>query len=66
MFYTSNDVILCRNQIATFSVTEDYDTRCQSYGDKEIAARVRAIKEPGKMEWGQRRAAHYGYEIGVR
>ena len=48
------------------AVAKDYDTLCRSYGEKEIAARVRAIKEQEEAERRQRRAAHHRYEIGVR
>ena len=48
------------------SVANDYDTLCRGYGEKEIAARVRAIKEQEETERRQRRASHHRYEIGVR
>ena len=48
------------------SVADDYDTLCRDYGEKEIAARVRAIKEQEEGERRQRRAAHHRYEIGMR
>lgn len=48
------------------SVANDYDTLCRGYGEKEIAARVRAIKEQEETERRQRRASHHRYEIGMR
>ena len=48
------------------SVAEDYDTLCRGYGEKEIAARVRAIKEKEEVEHRQRRGVHHRAEIGVR
>ena len=48
------------------AVAKDYDTLCRGYGEKEIAARVRVIKEQEEAERRQRRAAHHRYEIGVR
>ena len=48
------------------AVAKDYDTLCRGYGEKEIAARVRAIQEQEAAARQQRRAAHHRYEIGVR
>ena len=48
------------------SVADDYDTLCRGYGEKEIAARIRAIREQEETERRQRRASHHRYEIGVR
>ena len=48
------------------SVVDDYDTLCRGYGEKEIAARVRAVKEQEEAERRHRRASHHRYEIGVR
>jgi len=48
------------------AVAKDYDTLCRGYGEKEIAARVRAIQEQEEAERRQHRAAHHRYEVGVR
>ena len=48
------------------AVAKDYDTLCRGYGEKKIAARVRAIQEQEEAERRQHRAAHHRYEIGVR
>ena len=48
------------------AVAKDYDTLCRGYGEKEIAARVRAVKEQEEAERRQHRAAHHRYEIGMR
>ena len=48
------------------AVAKDYDTLCRGYGEKKIAARVRAIKEQEETERRQRRATHHNYEVGVR
>ena len=48
------------------SVAEYYDTLCRGYGEKEIATRVRSIKEQEAVEKRQRRVAHQRYEIGAR
>ncbi len=48
------------------SVANDYDTLCRGYGEKEIAASVRAIKEQEAAARQQRRAVHHRAEIGVR
>ena len=48
------------------SVADDYDTLCRGYGEKEIAARIRAIREQEETERRQRRASHHRYEIRVR
>ena len=48
------------------AVAKDYDTLCRGYGEKEIAARVRAIQEQEEAERRQHRAAHHRYEIGAK
>lgn len=48
------------------SVAEDYDALCRSYGEREIAARVQAIKIQEAAERRQRRTAHHRHEIGAR
>ena len=48
------------------SVAEYYDTLCRGYGEKEIATRVRSIKEQEAVEKRQRSVAHQRYEIGAR
>ena len=48
------------------ALVKDYDTLCRGYGEKEIAARVRAIKEQEEAGRRQRRATHHNYEVGVR
>lgn len=48
------------------SVAEDYDVLCRSYGEREIAVRVQAIKEQEAAERMQRRRAHHKDEIGAR
>ena len=48
------------------TVAEDYDTLCRGYGEKEITARVRAIKEQEAAERMQHRRSYHRYEIGAR
>lgn len=48
------------------SVAEDYDALCRGYGEREIAAQVRAIKEQEAAEKRLRRMTHHRYEIGAR
>lgn len=49
------------------SVADDYDTLCRGYGEKEIAARVRAIKEREAAARQQRRMERqHRYEVGAR
>ena len=49
------------------SVANDYDTLCRGYGEKEIAARVRAIQEQEAATRQQRRMERqHRYEIGAR
>lgn len=49
------------------SVADDYDTLCRGYGEKEIAARVRAITEREAAARQQRRMERqHRYEVGAR
>ena len=48
------------------SVADDYDTLCRGYGEDEISARVRTIKEMEATERKQRRMSHRRHEIGAR
>ncbi len=49
------------------AVAKDYNTLCRGYGEKEISARVRAIKEQEDAERRQRRMERQQrYEIGAR
>ena len=49
------------------AVARDYDTLCRGYGEKEIAARVRAIQEQEAAARQQRRMERqHRYEIGAR
>lgn len=49
------------------SVANDYDTLCRGYGEKEVAARVRAIQEQEAAARQQRRMERqHRYEIGAR
>ena len=49
------------------AVAKDYDTLCRGYGEREIAARVRAIQEQEAAERQQRRMErHHRYKIGAR
>ena len=48
------------------SVADDYDTLCRGYGEDEISARVRTIKEMEAAERKQRRMSHRRHEIGAR
>ena len=49
------------------AVAKDYDTLCRGYGEKEIAARVRAIQEQEAAARQQRRMERqHRYEIGAR
>ena len=46
------------------AVAKDYDTLCRGYGEKEIAARVRAIQEQEAAERMLRRKSHHNrYEM---
>ena len=49
------------------AVAKNYDTLCRGYGEKEIAARVRAIQEQEAAARQQRRMERqHRYEIGAR
>ena len=49
------------------AVAKDYKTLCRGYGEKEVAARVRAIQEQEAVARQQRRIErHSRYEIGAR
>jgi len=48
------------------SVADDYDTLCRGYGENEITARVRTIKEQEEAERRQCRAARRRYDVSVR
>lgn len=57
---------VCEENKKLKSLAEDYDTLCKGYGEREITARVQAIKEQEAVERMQRRRSHHRYEIGAR